>query len=97
MIKKPKKVNPETSETNAISTAQLSYDSRIANLNTYTSQLASHPEYAPNETQLQIISLQNYHQQLVSLSNSVNSGGNALITARKDRNNILYLSGTNVI
>ena len=97
MIKKPKKVNPETSETNAISTAQLSYDSRIANLNTYTSQLASHPEYAPNETQLQIISLQNYHQQLVSLSNSVNSAGNALITARKDRNNILYLSDTNVI
>lgn len=95
--KKPKKVNPDTSETNAISTAQLSYDSRIANLDAYTSQLASHPEYAPNETELKIVSLQTYHQELVTLSNTVNSAGNALITARKDRNDILYYSTANVI
>ena len=52
--KSPKKVNPETTESNAISTSQMSYDSRIANLDTYINQLASHPEYVPNETEIQI-------------------------------------------
>ena len=75
----------------------MSYDSRIANLETYTSQLASHPEYAPNETEIQIVSLQNYHQRLVTLSSLVNSAGNALITARKNRNDILYFNDTNII
>lgn len=94
---KPKAVNPDTAEGDAISTSQMSYDSRIANLETYTSQLASHPEYAPNETEIQIVSLQNYHQRLVTLSSLVNSAGNALITARKNRNDILYFNDTNII
>jgi hypothetical protein len=65
---KPKAVNPDTAEVDAISTSQMSYDSRIANLDTYTSQLASHLEYVPNETEIQIASLQTYHQRLTTLS-----------------------------
>ena len=94
---KPKVVNPDTAEGDAISTSQMSYDSRIANLDTYTSQLASHPEYMPNETEIQIASLQTYHQRLTTLSGIVNSAGNALITARKNRNDILYFNNTNII
>ena len=94
---KPKAVNPETTENEWISTSQMSYDSRIANLETYTNQLASHTEYAPNETEIQITSLQALHSNLVTLSQAVNSAGNALITARKNRNNILYTNETNVI
>ncbi|ELM3645160.1 hypothetical protein [Flavobacterium psychrophilum] len=94
---KTKVVNPDTAEGDAISTSQMSYDSRIANLDTYTSQLASHPEYTPNETEIQITSLQTYHQRLVTLSGLVNSAGNALITARKNRNDILYFNDTNII
>ena len=94
---KPKVVNPDTAEGDAISTSQMSYDSRIANLETYTSQLASHPEYVPNETEIQIASLQTYHQRLTTLSGLVNSAGNALITARKNRNDILYFNDTNII
>ena len=94
---KPKSVNPETTETDGISTSQMSYDSRIANLETYTTQLASHTEYAPNETEIQIASLQTLHSTLVTLSTAVNSAGNALITARKNRNDILYSNDTNVI
>ena len=75
----------------------MSYDSRIANLETITTQFASHPEYAPNETEIQIASLQTYHQTLETMSGLVNSAGNALITARKDRNNILYFNDTNII
>ncbi len=95
--KKPKVVNPDTAEGDAISTSQMSYDSRIANLDTYTSQLASHPEYMPNETEIQIASLQTYHQRLTTLSSLVNSAGNALITGRKNRNDILYYNDTNII
>lgn len=94
---KQKTVNPETTETESISTSQMSYDSRIANLNTYTAQLASHPEYAPNETAIQIASLQTLHSNLVTLSQAVNSAANALITARTNRNNIIYNNETNVI
>ncbi|CAM3768002.1 hypothetical protein FLBR109950_00245 [Flavobacterium branchiophilum] len=94
--KNPKKINPETTETHAISTAQMSYDSRIANLDTYINQLASHPEYVPNETEIQIASLQAYHQELVTASSLVNAAGNALITARTSRNNVLYYNQNNV-
>ena len=94
---KPKSINPETTETEWVSTSQMSYDSRIANLETYTTQLASHTEYAPNETEIQIASFQTLHSTLVTLSTAVNSAGNALITARKNRNDILYSNDTNVI
>ena len=94
---KPKVVNPDTAEGDAISTSQMSYDSRIANLETYTSQLASHSEYMPNETEIQIASLQSYQIRLTQLSGLVNSAGNALITARKNRNDILYFNDTNII
>ena len=95
--KSPKKVNPETTESNAISTSQMSYDSRIANLDTYINQLASHPEYVPNEPEIQIPSLQAYYQELVTASSLVNTAGNALITARTNRNNVLYYNQNNVI
>lgn len=94
---KAKIVNPDTAEGDAISTSQMSYDSRIANLDTYISQLESHPEYVPNETDIQIVSLRAYHQRLETLSTEVNSAGNALITARKNRNDILYNNTQNVI
>ena len=94
---KLKSVNPETTETDGISTSQMSYDSRIANLDTYTTQLASHPEYTPNETEIQIASLQTLHTNLVTLSQAVNSAGNSLITARANRNSILYNNEVNVI
>ena len=94
---KPKTVNPDTAEVETISTSQLSYDNRIANLATYTSQLASHPEYIPNETDIQITSLQSYFENLKTLSSKVNAAGNELITARKKRNDILYNNPKNVL
>ena len=95
--KNPKKINPDTVEVETISTSQMSYDSRIANLETIISQFASHPEYAPNETEIQVPTLQAYHTELTTLSSLVNSAGNALITARKDRNQMLYFDQQNII
>ena len=95
--KKPKNINPDTAEIETISTSQMSYDSRIANLETITSQFASYPEYAPNEIEIQVPTLQAYYTELTTLSSLVNSAGNALITARKDRNQILYYDQHNII
>jgi hypothetical protein len=94
---KTKTVNPETSETEGISTSQMSYDSRIANFDILINQLSSHSQYIPNEEEIQLVNLQAYHQELITLSSLVNSTGNALITARKDRNNILYFNENNII
>ena len=94
---KTKIVNPDVAEGDSISTSQMSYDSRIANLATYINQLASRTEYSPNETEIKIVSLQNYHQRLTTLSTLVNSAGNTLITVRKNRNDILYSNTLNVI
>ena len=95
--KNVKAVNPETAEGDSISTSQMSYDSRIANFDTYISQLASLAEYNPNETVIQIADFQDYHQKLTNSSTLVNSAGNELITGRKNRNNILYNDQINVI
>ena len=95
--KSPKKINPETTESDAISTSQMSYDNRIANLDTYINQLSSHPQYVPNETEIQVATLQAYYQELVTASSQVNAAGNALLTARKNRNEVLYTNENNVI
>lgn len=95
--KKTKTINSDTTLTATISTSQMSYDNRIANLDAIISQLASHPEYQPNETEIQIPALQAYHTQLTTLSSTVNAAGNVLITAIKDRNQILYFDENNII
>ena len=95
--KKIKDINPETSESDAISTSQMSYDSRIANFSTFVSQQASHSEYMPNENDLKISTLQTYQERLSTLSSLVNKSGIALITGRNNRDIILYTGDANVI
>lgn len=94
---KAKNINPETTEATGISTSQMSYDSRIANLDILINMASSHSEYEPNESDIQISKLQIYQQELTTLSGLVNSAGNELLTARLNRNNILYFSENNVI
>lgn len=94
---KAKKVDPEKAEDQTISTSQMSYDNRVANLDAFNSQLASHEEYKPNEAELQISTLKEYHLRLKNLNGEVNAAGYALITARKNRNEALYFAPQNVI
>ncbi len=94
---KAKVVNPETSEASGISTSQMSYDSRIANLSLLINLVASHSEYQPNENEIKIANLQTYQQELSTLSSLVNSAGNELITARLNRNNAMYLTENNIV
>ncbi len=94
---KTKTVNPETSESNGISIAQLSYDSRIANLSLLINFVASHPEYQPNENEIKVANLITYQQELSTLSSFVNAAGNELITARLNRNNAMYHTDNNIL
>ncbi|WP_432670710.1 hypothetical protein [Flavobacterium sp. SM2513] len=92
-----KPLDPAKAPENAISTSQMSYDSRIANLDAFISQLESHPEYSPNEEDIKIAALRQYHQTLKAQSSKVNASGNRLITARKNRNEALYFGSPNVM
>ncbi|MET3536462.1 hypothetical protein [Chryseobacterium limigenitum] len=94
---KAKKVSAVTTTVESISTSQMSYDNRIANLRAFTDQLESYAKYSPNEAEIQITHLKAFHSNLTNLSNTVNVAGNALITARKNRDEILYKNSINVI
>lgn len=84
-------------EDNSISTSQMSYDNRIANLDTLIGQLESITKYAPNETELKITTLKTLHANLEAASAAVNTSGASIITAKKNRNKILYHNKINVI
>jgi hypothetical protein len=85
------------SEDDSVSTSQMSYDNRIANLDTLIAQLVSTTKYAPNETDLKIVTLKALHASLEAASTAVNASSAAIITAKKSRNKILYLNKINVI
>lgn len=89
--------NPENAEKATISTSQQSFDSRLANLNTYIGQLSSLTAYAPNEAELQTDTFKKFHFKVASLNSIVNTAGNELLTARKNRDQILYLDQYNAM
>lgn len=95
--RKSKKINLDNADATTISTAQLSYDSRIANIDALISFVSSHPEYTPNEADVKVPALQTDNQELRILTYTVNATISSLITARKDRNDILYHNVGNVI
>lgn len=83
-------------EVNKISTAQLSYDSKLANFRRMIELLSAEPKYIPNEKQLQIDSLNDYYSQLENANISAFSTGLQLINARAKRNDILYNNPNNL-
>jgi hypothetical protein len=94
---KPKKVNPATADAATISSSQASFDNRIANLDILIAFISSHPEYNPNEEDITIAELISYNEELKMLTQTVNAAGHSLITARKQRNDILYHGPNNII
>ena len=87
----------DTEETQTISNAQLSYTSKVSNLQSLISLLNAYPAYAPNETDLTAADLTTLHNQLKNLNNEAADKTFRLITARKQRNDLLYLNTTNLI
>lgn len=73
-----------------ISTAQMSYDSRIENFDRLLIQLAAIPEYAPNEDELKIGTLQSLLAVLRVANSNVIAAYLQLEKARGLRNETLY-------
>lgn len=80
----------EGKEVNQISTSQLSYDSKMENLDKLIMLLESVPLYAPNEEELKITSLKALQTALKGANMAVITANIQLTNARIARNEILY-------
>ena len=75
----------------------MSYDSRIENLEKLFKLLAGQPEYAPNETELQVASIDALHGNLKSLNTTAVTTYTDISNARIARNNLLYSPITGLV
>lgn len=89
--------NLENAETESISNAQLSYTNKANHVQALASLLGSYPDYAPNEPDLTTASLTALFNQLQELNNEAAGKTFALITVRKERNDLLYNNEVNLI
>lgn len=86
--------DPATLPTDPISTAQLSYDSLVKNFDLLIKRLQSIPTYAPNETELKIVTLQTQYTNLNLVNADAGAATNALFIARNQRNLTFYAPQT---
>lgn len=89
--------NLENAETESISNAQLSYTSRATHLQSLVSLLSSYPAYTPNEPELSSPKLALLYNDLKQLNDEAANKTYALITARKERNDLLYNNPGNLL
>lgn len=82
--------NGETSETRQVSTSQMSYDSREENFDKLIQLLTAIPEYAPNETDLQLVTLSELNTSLKQNNEAVINADVNVSNARIHRNDVLY-------
>ena len=77
-------------ESREISSSQMSFDNRLENLDKLIQLLSEVPQYAPNETDLQVTTLTNYYNKLKEANAAVLATENQISNARLSRNEILY-------
>lgn len=99
---KPKKDTPvdpnnPNPDPKSVSASQMSYDSRIENLEKLVKLLAGQPEYTPNETELQVVSLDALQGNLKTLNTTAVNTYTDVSNARIVRNNILYSPITGLV
>ncbi len=92
-----KALEAEGKEVNQISAAQLSYDSKLENLDKLIMLLTSVPLYSPNEEDLKVESLKTLYSQFKALNNDVLTATIQLSNARISRNDILYKPLTGLV
>lgn len=84
-------------ETKEISSSQMSYDSRIENLDKLIKLLASVPQYAPNEADLKVAALTTLYNDLKAKNAAVIAATAPLSNARITRNDVLYKEKTGLV
>jgi hypothetical protein len=77
-------------EDNSISVSQMSFDNRVNNFEKLIETLKAEPKYAPNETDLQVSSLETLLADLTAKNTAVKDSFEPLSNARIKRNEILY-------
>ncbi|MBN2521567.1 MAG: hypothetical protein JXB17_13730 [Bacteroidales bacterium] len=97
LIAQGKEVNEPLARRSQISSSQLSFDNRIDNLDKLINLLGSIPEYKPNETDLQVVSLKSLLKDLKTKNDAANEAAIPLSNARIARNNILYNNGSGLV
>ena len=84
-------------EVNQISASQLSYDSKLENMDKLIMLLVSVPLYNPNEEDLKVESLKTLYNKFKALNTDVVTTSIQLSNARISRNNILYKPITGLV
>ena len=87
----------EGKEVNQISAAQLSYDNVLDTFDKQVTLLATIPQYAPNETELQLATLQNLFTALKAENIAVKNVATNLSNRRMARNESLYNEETGLV
>jgi hypothetical protein len=95
--KPPLDPNSPPPDPKTISVAQMSYDSRIENLDKLIKLLAAQPEYTPNETELTVTELQTLHDNLLSLNSDAVNAYTNVSNSRIARNGIIYNPVTGIV
>lgn len=89
-------IPPETEATN-YSVSQLSYDQRTNHFSELIQLLQTTPDYAPNETEYQITTLQTEKDQMMQTTQEVADTYFPLSQARSGRNKTMYTNENNLI
>ncbi|WP_379969739.1 hypothetical protein [Epilithonimonas sp. UC225_85] len=89
-------VTPET-EQSQHSVSQMSYDQRTSNYGQMIQLLQMTPNYAPNETEYQIATLQEEKEQMMQSTQQVADTYFPLSMARDQRNKIMYTDINNLL
>jgi flavodoxin len=84
-------------EIKVISSSQMSYDNRLANLDELISLFESIPEYIPNEEKIKTTTLRNFHADLCDKNSTAVCTAVALSNARIARNKVLYSPLTGLV
>jgi hypothetical protein len=92
-----KALEAEGKEVNQISTSQMSYDSRLDNLDKFIMLLASIDLYNPNEEELKVTSLTALYEDLKTKNMDVVTASIQLSNARISRNDVLYKENTGLV
>lgn len=88
--------DPNAPAPNTISTSQQSYTQQLQHLIGLISVLQSEPSYTPNETDLQIATLQAKQSQLATKNNEVATAYVDVSNSRVARNNTLYTNAESI-
>lgn len=89
--------DPNAPAPNTISTSQQSYDQLIQHLSGLKSVLEAEPSYTPNETDLQVATLETKISDLTAKNTAVATAYASISNARIARNKILYTDPTSLV